>query len=178
MKSINFSHDWNKKVTGSELFSTIRKFDPGKREYYFQALGEVFSVVLKGKKVCEASLVTMKSCRLNEIPSVFLMIDTGMTSVEKIDKLFSNFGIPQDGEVLILVFKETKDSLEETEMNKNMWWGYLHQNGSIQVKRWFGDHKDYTDDCEGNDFVQRVVRPFEAQTREDALEIIKQRLSA
>ncbi len=24
-----------------------------------------------------------------------------------------------------------------------------HQNGTIQVKRWFGDHKDYTTDCEG-----------------------------
>jgi len=63
-------------------------------------------------------------------------------------------------------------------MNKIMWWGYLHKNGSIQVKRWFGDHKDYTDDCEGNDFVQRVVYPFEAQTREKALEIITQHLNA
>ena len=59
-----------------------------------------------------------------------------------------------------------------------MWWGYLHQNGSIQLKRWFGDHKDYTDDCDGNDLIQRVVYPFEAQTREDALEIITQHLSA
>jgi hypothetical protein len=57
-------------------------------------------------------------------------------------------------------------------MNKTMWWGYLHQNGSIQVKRWFGDHADYTDDCEGNEFVLQVVRPFEAETREQATEII------
>ena len=62
-------------------------------------------------------------------------------------------------------------------MEKNMWWGYLHQNGSIQVKRWFGDVKDYTDDCEGNDFVQRVVVPFEADSREEALQIIKIELS-
>lgn len=61
-------------------------------------------------------------------------------------------------------------------MNKTMWWGYLHQNGSIQVKRWFGDHEDYTGDCEGNEFVQQVVRPFEADTREKATEIITQRL--
>lgn len=63
-------------------------------------------------------------------------------------------------------------------MEKTMWWGYLHQNGSIQVKRWFGDHKDYTDDCEGNEFVQRVVRPFEAATREQATEIITKGVSA
>ena len=61
-------------------------------------------------------------------------------------------------------------------MSKLMWWGYLHSNGEIQVKRWFGDHKDYTDDCENNDFVVEVVRPFEAQSREEALEFIKRRL--
>jgi hypothetical protein len=61
-------------------------------------------------------------------------------------------------------------------MSAIMFWGYLHQNGSIQVKRWFGDHKDYTDDCEGNDFVEQVVPPFIAATREQALEIIRERL--
>lgn len=57
-----------------------------------------------------------------------------------------------------------------------MWWGYLHQNGTIQVKRWFGDHKDYTEDCDGNDFVQRVVTPFAAPTREDAVRHIEMQL--
>ena len=61
-------------------------------------------------------------------------------------------------------------------MNELMWWGYLHQNGHIQVKRWFGDHKDYTDDCEGNEFVQEVVRPFAAESREKAEEIVMKRL--
>jgi len=46
------------------------------------------------------------------------------------------------------------------------WWGYLHSNGTIQTKRWFGNHKDYTDDCEGNDFVLEVVRPFTAESRD------------
>jgi len=58
-----------------------------------------------------------------------------------------------------------------------MWWGYLHQNGSIQVKRWFGDHKDYTEDCYGNDFVVEVVPPFVADSREEAVEVIRQRLA-
>ena len=57
-------------------------------------------------------------------------------------------------------------------MEKIMWWGYLHQNGSIQVKRWFGDHKDYTDDCDGNEFVVRVVRPFHAESHEKAEVVI------
>lgn len=60
--------------------------------------------------------------------------------------------------------------------NSLLWWGYLHANGTIQVKRWFGDHADYTTDCEGNDFVQRVVKPFAADTREKAVEIISKAL--
>jgi hypothetical protein len=57
-----------------------------------------------------------------------------------------------------------------------MWWGYLHQNGQPQLKRWFGDPKDYTDDCQGNDFVLRVVEPFSAETRGEAMEILKDKL--
>lgn len=54
-----------------------------------------------------------------------------------------------------------------------MWWGYLHQNGTIQVKRWYGDVKDYTTDCEGNEFVQCVVQPFAAQSHGHAAVWIK-----
>jgi hypothetical protein len=61
-------------------------------------------------------------------------------------------------------------------MEKIMWWGYLHSNGSVQTKRWFGDDKDYIDDCVGNDFVQQVVSPFAAQSRVEATQIILQRL--
>lgn len=54
--------------------------------------------------------------------------------------------------------------------DKLKWWGYLHSNGTIQCKRWLGDHADYREDCEGNDFVQRVESPFEAENREQAIE--------
>lgn len=57
-----------------------------------------------------------------------------------------------------------------------MWWGYLHSNGSVQVKRWFGDHKDYTEDCEGNPFVIQVVTPFTANNRDEAIEYIINKL--
>lgn len=61
---------------------------------------------------------------------------------------------------------------------KIMWWGYLHLNGKPQLKRWWGDHKDYRDDCIGNPFVLKVVAPFEADTYDEALTILKQRLEA
>lgn len=57
-----------------------------------------------------------------------------------------------------------------------MWWGYLHSNGMPQLKRWWGDPKDYTDDVAGNEFVQRVVEPFEASSREEASRILAERL--
>lgn len=60
--------------------------------------------------------------------------------------------------------------------SKIMWWGYLHSNGTPKLKRWFGDHADYTDDCYWNDFVLKVVPPFEADSHEDAWKILNQKL--
>lgn len=60
--------------------------------------------------------------------------------------------------------------------SKIMWWGYRHQNGSLQLKRWFGDHKDYQDDCYGNPFVLQVVPPFEADTRDEAMKYLGDKL--
>lgn len=56
------------------------------------------------------------------------------------------------------------------------WWGYLHSNGTPQLKRWFGDHKDYTEDTYDNPFVLKVVPPFVAGTREEAIEILMPKL--
>ena len=58
----------------------------------------------------------------------------------------------------------------------NMWWGYLHSNGHIAVKRWYGDHADYTNDCVGNPFVIKVVKPFYAHDKAEAMDILKKEL--
>ena len=62
-------------------------------------------------------------------------------------------------------------------MSEQWYWGYLHSDGSIQVKRWFGDDNDYTTDCEDNDFVVQVVPPFKATSREEALETLTKALA-
>ena len=62
-------------------------------------------------------------------------------------------------------------------MDKIKWWGYLHSNGKAQLKRWFGDPRDYTEDCLGNPFVLKVVTPFEADSREKAMEILEKKLT-
>ena len=58
-----------------------------------------------------------------------------------------------------------------------MWWADLHQNNTIQLKRWFGDTKDYTEDCQDNPFVLKVMPPIEAETREQALKLGQQFLN-
>lgn len=50
----------------------------------------------------------------------------------------------------------------------NMWWAYLHTNGSVQVKRFF-DQRDITETKESS-FVTKIVGPFAATNRDNALE--------
>lgn len=57
------------------------------------------------------------------------------------------------------------------------WWGYLHSNGTVQLKSWHGDHEDYTGDCKDNPFVLKVVRPFEADTREAAWKLLNENIN-
>lgn len=58
--------------------------------------------------------------------------------------------------------------------NKNLWWGYLHINGSIHPKRYFGE-SDLAEAYE-SPFVKTVVHQFWAANREEALETIKKEL--
>jgi len=59
--------------------------------------------------------------------------------------------------------------------NKNLWWGYLHTNGSIQAKRYF-DKRDI-EDANQSPFCELVVKPFEATDRDDAMEQIADRIN-
>ena len=52
----------------------------------------------------------------------------------------------------------------------NKWWGYLHTNGSIQVKRYF-DRRDL-EEAEESPFVSSYCPPFDAENREEALKIL------
>lgn len=46
------------------------------------------------------------------------------------------------------------------------WWGYVHENGSLQIKRYF-DEQDIRD-AEESPFVRSVHDAFEAENREEA----------
>jgi hypothetical protein len=108
VKTINFSHDWNHKILGEQkVFSTIRKYEEFKHSYYGKSIGETFEVRLDGKKVGEAKLVDvaiMPYGLINEYP--LLMVDTGYTDIDKINKLFKSFGIGPDDLCIVLVFEK------------------------------------------------------------------------
>lgn len=57
---------------------------------------------------------------------------------------------------------------------KLTWWGYLHESGTVQVKRFF-DQQDIDEALE-SPFVLRVFGPFEATDRDDAIKHIKQHM--
>lgn len=64
-------------------------------------------------------------------------------------------------------------------MNKDkekfMWWGYKHTSGTYQAKRYF-DQRDIQDAKE-SPFCAKIIHPFEASGRDEALKIIQERCS-
>jgi len=58
------------------------------------------------------------------------------------------------------------------------WWGYIHENGSIQVKRYMENESTHNDqsiqDAKESPFVSHVYGPFEAKTRDQAIEVLKE----
>ena len=57
-------------------------------------------------------------------------------------------------------------------MSKQLWWGYKHVSGTYQAKRYF-DKRD-TDEAEQSPYCEQVVYPFEAESRDEAIEYIKE----
>jgi len=61
-----------------------------------------------------------------------------------------------------------------------LWWGYLHTNGSIQAKRYWGRWQGSLDiqDAHESPFVARVCNPFSAEGRDEALVYLKKHFSS
>ncbi len=57
------------------------------------------------------------------------------------------------------------------------WYAYQHINGTLLLRRYFGDHGDIKEARE-SDFVKRVTGPFEAKNREVAMDIMRARLTS
>lgn len=61
-------------------------------------------------------------------------------------------------------------------MTDLFWWGYVHVNGSVQVKRYHDSLMDI-EDARDSPFVTRVFSPFKAEDREDAIRYIEECLT-
>ncbi len=64
------------------------------------------------------------------------------------------------------------DNLMENE-NTILWWGYIHENNNVQAKRYF-QPLDIREAQESPFCKWVTLEPFEANDRDDALDIIKQ----
>lgn len=104
MNTIRFSHNWNQKLSG-DVFTTIRSHSAEKYQYYRRQIGEVFSVELNSKEISRAKLISVKEISFQSLPDEFLMVDTGMTDIKEINKLFHQFGM-RDIAIVLLFKKE------------------------------------------------------------------------
>lgn len=59
--------------------------------------------------------------------------------------------------------------------DKNLWWGYKNVSGTLQAKRYFG--RQGIIEAVESDFIEQIVFPFPANTREEALEYIARQVS-
>lgn len=54
---------------------------------------------------------------------------------------------------------------------KNLWWGYIHENGILQVKRYFS--AEDISDARESPFVTTILPIVEADTREEAVALLE-----
>ena len=54
----------------------------------------------------------------------------------------------------------------------NLWWGYIHTNKSVHVKRFFSDLD--IEEAHESPFVAEVYGPWECKGREEALKKMKE----
>ena len=106
MKAIKFIHNWNNKID-NPVFTTIRSYSESKLKYYCDSVGDDFEILLKGEKVGECVLVGVAPIPYGLVQPQLLMLDTGMTNLEEIDKLFKKFGVKtREDLVIILTFRK------------------------------------------------------------------------
>lgn len=103
MKTIKFSHNWNNKLN-NDIFTTIRKSTPGKKDYYLDSICDTFEVSLNGKIRGEVCLIMVEEMKFKDIPITIFRLDTGLDD-SRTEELFFKFGMKSpDDKFLILTF--------------------------------------------------------------------------
>jgi len=110
MLTIKFNHNWNNKLDG-KVFTTIRKHDTEKADYYFKSKDKVFTVMLDNKAYGSAKLIEVYVEDIEDLlglevggQALLLRLDTGLTDLSTILELFKKFGVKD--KVIILLFEK------------------------------------------------------------------------
>lgn len=101
---VKFTHNWNNKLE-NKIFTTIRRFVKSRRDYYEKRIGDVMPIILNDTKMGNAKLLTCITTYFNKIDGIILILDTGMSDVQKIKELFRKFGIKENDLCYILLFE-------------------------------------------------------------------------
>lgn len=102
--NIKFSHNWNDKLN-HKIFTTIRKSNSNKFQYYFKNIGSRYDVILNNKTISNAVLLNVEKQKYIDLPKGLLYQDTGIDSIDLINDVFFKFNIRPNDEVIILTFK-------------------------------------------------------------------------
>jgi len=112
MHNINFSHDWNGKLSGPSVFTTIRR----RKDYGHIEAGTRISINLDGKDIFPADVLGVsrlalpKANYLTKDLGLVLMLDTGLPTpnraLETIESLTGG-----DRDLVIIILRRSETSL-------------------------------------------------------------------
>ena len=101
MNVIKFSESWDK-LQNLEGFTTIRRSTPEKSEYYHQAIGHKFAILVNGKNIGEAILKEVHDTTGGAIDANILDFDVSLNGQRNYDWYLK---IRHMQEVLLLYFE-------------------------------------------------------------------------
>jgi len=119
METINFSTNWNNKLT-NRAFTTIRIHND--RKYY---VGGEYQITLKNKPLGVAKLIKKHTITVNKLTDCMSYLDTGYSVPETINiisKMYPNLDLSNAlFDFCLLVFKSKKDvEKEQWEQSKKV----------------------------------------------------------
>ena len=111
MKKIKFMKDWNNKLA-LDYFTTIRLGTVENVKYYQESVGNEFGVVLKGKEVQQANLITATTYKLNQIPHYLCYLDAGLKFLDFVELMKGFYSKKPEWDelntpIIVLVFRTT-----------------------------------------------------------------------
>lgn len=104
MQYIKFAKNWNNKL-GCEVFSTIRKADGHKREWYASGHKKVWQIIQSDVVVGYARLEELVFLPEHELSRELKILDTGILDDDERVRLWQKLGIVPEEEVAFLIFR-------------------------------------------------------------------------